>query len=247
LARFGRARDRVNRGEATLDFLVSSPSLTRSGGEWIHWDSMVRLMRLVRRSPEQPSVEDELQSAAGGDARAMRTLLVAVGPELLRVVRRLFGSRHAEVEDVAQECAVALVQALPRFRGECSTRHFAARVALQKSLAARRRSLAQKRALPAPEATVLADETAIDAPCPEQRAMTNAKAALVRALCDELPPAQAEALALHFVLGYTAQEAAELLGVPLETLRSRLRLAKAALRARVLSHPALGEQQEETA
>ena len=211
---------------------------------------MVRLMRLVRPPPES-ALEDELlplaRAAAAGNASAMRTLLVALGPDVLRVVRRLFGAGHPEVEDVAQECAVALVQSLPRFRGECSTRHFAARVALHHSMAARRNLLARKRALPAPEASVAADEAAVDEPCPEARALTNAKAAVVRALCDELPASQAEALALHFVLGYTVHEAAALLGAPLETVRSRLRLAKQALRERALAHPELGEQREETA
>jgi RNA polymerase sigma factor (sigma-70 family) len=211
---------------------------------------MVRLMRLVRR-PAKPSVEDELlplaEAAAAGDAGALRTLLVVLGPELLRTVRRLLGSQHPDVEDVAQECAVALVQALPRFRGECSTRHFAARVALHQSMAARRGWLAQKRALPAPEAAVAADETAVDEPCPEAHAITRERAEAVRALCDELPPSQAEALTLHIVLGYTVHEAAALLGAPVETVRSRLRLAKQALRDRVSLQPELGEHQEETA
>jgi len=206
-------------------------------------------MRLVR-SPPAPSLEDELlplaRAAADGNANAMRTLLVAVGPELLRVVRRLFGGGHPDVDDVAQECAVALVQSLPRFRGECSTRHFAARVALHHAMAARRNLLAKKRALPAPAASVSADDAAVDEPDPEARAAKSAKAAIVRALCDELPPSQAEALALHFVLGYTVQEAATLLGAPVETIRSRLRLAKQALRERALAHPELGGQQEET-
>jgi RNA polymerase sigma-70 factor (ECF subfamily) len=70
---------------------------------------------------------------------------------------------------------------------------------------------------------------------------------LVRELCDQLSAPQAEALALHFVLGYTVQEAAALLCVPLETVRSRLRLAKQALRERVLAHPTLSQQEEETA
>lgn len=211
---------------------------------------MVRLMRLVRR-PAKSSVEDELlplaEAAAAGDVGALRTLLVVLGPELLRVVRRLLGSRHPDAEDVAQECAVALVQALPRFRGECSTRHFAARVALHQSMAARRGWLAQKRALPTPEAAVDADETAIDEPCPEARAITSERAEAVRALCDELPAPQAEALALHVVLGYTVHEAAALLAAPVETIRSRLRLAKQALRDRASLHPELGDHQEETA
>jgi RNA polymerase sigma-70 factor (ECF subfamily) len=206
------------------------------------------MVRLVRRPS---SSKDELrplaEAAAAGDPGAMRTLLVTLVPELLRVVRRLLGAGHPEVEDVTQESAVALVGALSRFRGESSTRHFAARVALHTSMVARRRMVARKRALPASSALVDADDAEGDEPGPEARAATSAKAAVVRALCDELPPPQAEALALHVVLGYTVHEAAALLGVPVETFRSRLRLGKLALRDRALGRPELAEQQEESA
>ena len=61
---------------------------------------------------------------------------------------------------------------------------------------------------------------------------------------DELPEAQAEAFALNVILGYTAAEIAELAGAPLETVRSRLRLAKQALKTRALAHPLLRDAAE---
>src|SRR4051812_12963800 len=66
-----------------------------------------------------------------GGAEAQRTLLVTVGPAMLRVVRGVLGSAHSDVEDVLQESMVALHLALPGFRGECSTLHFACRIAVQ--------------------------------------------------------------------------------------------------------------------
>jgi RNA polymerase sigma-70 factor (ECF subfamily) len=45
-----------------------------------------------------------------------------------------------------------------------------------------------------------------------------------------LPPEQRAAVALHLHLGYTVQETADLVGVPIETVRSRLRLARERLR-----------------
>jgi DNA-directed RNA polymerase specialized sigma24 family protein len=50
---------------------------------------------------------------------------------------------------------------------------------------------------------------------------------------DELPPAQSEVLALHIVLGYSVEETAAATSVPVNTVRSRLRAALAALRSRV--------------
>jgi RNA polymerase sigma-70 factor (ECF subfamily) len=63
----------------------------------------------------------------------------------------------------------------------------------------------------------------------------------VRDLLAVLPQPQAEALGLHCVLGYTIDEIAGSAGVSTETVRSRLRLAKQALRRRMLGDPALQE------
>ena len=65
--------------------------------------------------------------ARGGDARAQRTLMVTLGPPILRVVRGVLGVRNSDVEDVAQEAMSALYAALAGFRGECTTLHFACR------------------------------------------------------------------------------------------------------------------------
>jgi len=79
---------------------------------------------------------------------------------------------------------------------------------------------------------------------PEQRAASGALLPVIRELMDELPEAQAEAFALNVILGYTAAEIAQLAGAPLETVRSRLRLAKQTLKARALAHPLLRDEAE---
>jgi RNA polymerase sigma factor (sigma-70 family) len=52
----------------------------------------------------------------------------------------------------------------------------------------------------------------------------------VRDALDRLPVDQRVVVALHHYAGYSLAEAAEITGVPLETARSRLRLARARLR-----------------
>jgi RNA polymerase sigma factor (sigma-70 family) len=52
----------------------------------------------------------------------------------------------------------------------------------------------------------------------------------LRAAFDELPVEQRVVVALHHYAGYSLAEVAEIAGVPLETARSRLRLARAKLR-----------------
>ena len=65
---------------------------------------------------------------------------------------------------------------------------------------------------------------------------------LLRGLLETLPPDQAETLSLRTILGYSLEEIAEATGVPQNTVRSRLRLAKEALRARIEANPALAEE-----
>ncbi|HEY3498475.1 MAG TPA: RNA polymerase sigma factor [Polyangiaceae bacterium] len=183
--------------------------------------------------------------AARGDEAAIRTLLSTLGPHLLRIVRRVLGSVHPEVDDVAQECAIALISALPRWRGDSTLLHFACRVAVLTAMSVRRSERAEKRR--AERAEGLAVE-AFPSPLPAPDAELSARVTteLVRELLDSLPLEQAEVLGLHCVVGYTMPEIAAASGVPLETVRSRLRLAKLALRARVLGHARRAEISEES-
>lgn len=207
---------------------------------------MLRLLRFAR--PGAPAAPDaavgidphaELAAlAARGDRTAQRTLLVTVGPPLLRVVRGVLGSRHPDVEDVLQEAMAAVHAALPGFRGECRVLHFACRVAVQTALAARRRAGYRQRITPATAPDALADVPSGERSPGEAHRAAECRRAL-RHLLDELPEPQAEALVLHTVLGYSLAETADAQRVPLNTARSRLRTALASLRARVAADPAL--------
>jgi RNA polymerase sigma factor (sigma-70 family) len=66
---------------------------------------------------------------------------------------------------------------------------------------------------------------------------------LLRELLEDLPEEQAEALTLRVVMGWSLDEVARASGAPVNTVRSRVRLAKEALRARIAAHPALAELQ----
>lgn len=204
---------------------------------------MLRLLKLQRFSsagssdPEAdaPPV-DPLRSlviaATTGDAHAERTLLVTLGPSLLRAVRGVLGGAHPDVEDVLQDSMAAIHAALPGFRGECGTRHFACRVAVQTALNARRRAGYRARytenVSPDDLSSLARDECS-----PSEALAAAGRREALRRLLDELPAVQAEALVLHVVLGYSVEETARATDVPRDTVRSRLRAALSALRARV--------------
>jgi len=201
-----------------------------------------RVLRLVG-SPREVKTDPLLElarSVIDGDRRALRTFLVTVTPHLLRVVRKVLGANHADVDDIAQEAAYAVIEALPRHRGECSVLHFACRVAVLTAMNARRREATRKRASKrevGAEIELFPSETV----APEDAAIARVRAQAVRELMDTLPAEQAEVLAMHVVLGYTVREIADASRTPLETLRSRLRLAKQALRERIAADPELGK------
>jgi len=166
--------------------------------------------------------------------------MAEIGSPLLRTVRAVLGTTHPDVEDVLQDSMAAVHSALPGFRGDCTTLHFACRIAVQTAMNARRRTRFRSRhvsSTPDDELVEIASEGLSPA---ELLAAARRREALRELLC-ELPDAQAEVLALHTVLGYTVEETAAVIAAPLNTVRSRLRTALAKLRERVQADGALLE------
>jgi RNA polymerase sigma factor (sigma-70 family) len=179
------------------------------------------------------------RAAAAGDRNAARDLVKAVGPAMLRAVRKVMGCRTADVEDVLQEAVEGFLLALASFRGQCTVLHFACRVAVLSALSSRRRaSFHAEFVVDAPDA---GENAASPAASPLEGASASRRRQVVGQLLDELPPAQSEVLVLHCALGFTVDELARLLGRPAETVRSRLRLAKQALRERISASAELAE------
>jgi RNA polymerase sigma-70 factor (ECF subfamily) len=174
------------------------------------------------------------QAAAAGDVRATRELVELVAPRVVRAVRAVMGPTHPEVDDATQLALIAFIQALPGFRAECPPVQFAARIAVFTAAGVRRRSAARR---VGHDGSVDVDSIEV---VPEELDAARRRAA-VRGLLDELPVEQAEALALRLMLGWSLKEIADATGTPLNTVRSRMRLAKDALRKRVASDPALAE------
>ena len=181
-------------------------------------------------------IRDSAREAATGDTRATAQLLRAVAPLVNRVVRAMLGGGHPDVQDVVQQSLIGLVRALPAFRGDCPPEGYAQTIAMRTALLARKRTrIARSRhddeaetdASPAPDDS------------PEETAVAERRRRLLRDLLLEIPEEQAEALALRIMLGWSIEEVAQAAGAPLNTVRSRLRLAKEALRRRIEAAPDL--------
>jgi RNA polymerase sigma factor (sigma-70 family) len=179
--------------------------------------------------------------AGSGDPAATRRFLDQVWPTLSRVVNGVLGSRHPEVDDVIQQSLIAVLQALSAFRGACHPAGYASRIALHVALRARRNA-ALRRARSETLAQISASDPDVHWPGAEASAERRKKA--LRDLLADLPEEQADALALRTVLGWSLEEVAQATGAPLNTVRSRVRLAKEALRRRIEADPTLADELE---
>jgi RNA polymerase sigma-70 factor (ECF subfamily) len=179
------------------------------------------------------------RDVAAGSAAAVEPLLEAVAPHVLGVVRAVLGPTHAEVEDIVQESLLGFLGALASFRGESSVKHFAARIAFRHALGARRRSRSVGHWLSEFQRMT---ETAGASPAqPSEALAMDRRRAILAKMLVELPKLQAEALLLRVVVGLSLSEIARGAGCPEETIRSRLRLAKNALRRRIDSDARIRE------
>jgi RNA polymerase sigma-70 factor (ECF subfamily) len=195
--------------------------------------------------PLSPRSDDLLPLAtatAKGDPEAAATLILHVAGPMLRVVRKVLGRQHPDIDDVAQDAVIALLRALTTFRGECSVVHFASRVSLLTALAARRQSRARLQRGESHGGVI--ENVADELPSPLATTLTSRRRELVHLMLDDLPDVLQESLALHFVLGYTVEEIAAAIAVSPNTVWSRLRQGKRALRRRLESDSQLAEMLE---
>ena len=191
-----------------------------------------------------PTDDELLAAARHGDAGALEVLLVRYQPHLFRFGLRMCGNAE-DAGDVAQESLIAMARSLRDFRGDASVSSWLYAIARRFCIKKRRRrkfAPAREESLDAPETTA-AQRLADRAPNPEQTATNRQLAAALTRAIDALDPAQREVLVLRDVEGLPAPEAAQVLGISVEAVKSRLHRARVAVReelAPVLGRPAVG-------
>lgn len=189
-------------------------------------------------APVSPAME-LARAAAAGNSRATHALLTALTPRITRVVRAVLGGGHADLEDVVQQSLLGFVQALPAFRGDCEPTHFASRIAARTAIATARRARAARDRR---DSGVDVDHLLASSGQPHDAAVDQRRAETLRDLLAKIPAEQAEATLLRIVLGWSLPEVAKATGAPVNTVRSRLRLAKNALRAAIEADPTMAEE-----
>lgn len=148
---------------------------------------------------------------------------------MVRAVRKVLGAHHPELEDVTQEAMLGLLDALQRFRGECTVAHFASQIALRRALHfSRHFATRDKVGAVMSEPVETREESSTITP--HEQLVARERRRVVLQLLTDLPPAVGETLALHFMLDFTAGEISKLFQVPENTVWSRLKKGKKVLR-----------------
>jgi RNA polymerase sigma factor (sigma-70 family) len=153
--------------------------------------------------------------------RSFDRLLAANGPALARLATT-YTDTPSDRDDLLQEIALALWQALPRFRGECSERTFLFRIATNRAIAYLARSRAHR---------VIAEEIDVHDPAPDPEAglAREQRAERLRRAIHRLPLVYRQAITLSLEgLGYG--EIAEVLGISESNVGARLTRARQILR-----------------
>jgi RNA polymerase sigma-70 factor (ECF subfamily) len=190
-------------------------------------------------APGNPGLSPWVRRARSGDPEGIARVVAELAPGVLRAVRALVGREHPDVEDLTQDVLLAVVAALPEFRGDSTLLHFAVRIAARKSVLVRRRRRSVADWL---QTFWRAEQPLREGPATaHDEARGDRQRALLCRLLAELPDAQAEALMLRVVYGHSIEEISAITRTPLNTVRSRLRLAKEALRRRIETEPRWAE------
>jgi RNA polymerase sigma-70 factor (ECF subfamily) len=194
-------------------------------------------------NPASSRTDDELLAAARqGDPKALEELLVRYQPHLYRFGLRMCGNAE-DAGDIAQESLMSMARAVRDFRGDSSVSTWLYTIARRFCVKKRRRSKfapPREESLDAPGIDVM-ERLADRAPSPEQTAANRELASALTRAIDTLDPRGREVLVLRDVEGLSAPEVAEVLGISVNAVKSRLHRARVAVRqelAPLLDSPA---------
>ena len=177
-----------------------------------------------------------LELAREGDQAALEDLLLAVQPQLFRFSMKM--CRHTEdAEDVLQDSMMTLARSFRDFRGASSLSTWLFTIARSFCIKKRRKSKF------APEREESLQQLAPDeqariqsgGPGPHEQAEAAEIWRLVQAGIQRIEPAYREVLVLRDIEGLRAKEVAEIVGISVPAVKSRLHRARAELREHLTS------------
>jgi RNA polymerase sigma-70 factor (ECF subfamily) len=185
--------------------------------------------------PKPADLEDVdaplLAAATRGDRAALEQLVARYAPRILR-----FGAKMCrqpeDAEDVAQETLMAMARSIRDFHGQSSLSTWLYKIARSFCIKKRRRSKfapTEQVSLDAKGQAPLADP----APAVDEQLEARRLGAALEAAIAALEPKYREVILLRDVEGLTALEVAQVTGLSIEAIKSRLHRARSMLRDRL--------------
>jgi len=183
-------------------------------------------------SREWPGDERAVTRFLAGDVVGFEQIVRHYSASLFSLAARLVGP--AEAEDVVQETFLRAYRGLESFRGESSLKTWLYAIALNRARA-RHGTLSRLRALFAPrvardDGTDLLDDAADTGASPEQASLAREQRTRLRTAIRSLPDEFRAAVILRDLEGLSYQEIAEVLAVPIGTVRSRIARGRSLLK-----------------
>jgi RNA polymerase sigma-70 factor, ECF subfamily len=182
-----------------------------------------------------PLDEDSLiRAGSQGDQQAVETLFRRYQRRLFQTAMRVLGN-SADAEDVLQDAMLSAYRALAHFEGRSQFSSWLTRIVINAALM-RRRAL-KSRAMESLDAAPDSDDQPLSAHLvhhgrsPEQEFARSELRTLIRKNVNALSPALRSAFLLCEVQGYTAREAARMLGVTVAAIKARKWIARQKLAA----------------
>jgi RNA polymerase sigma-70 factor (ECF subfamily) len=174
--------------------------------------------------------------AQEGEPAAFQQLFVRHRNDVTRIVFRMLGP-SADVEDVVQDVFLNVYRSLPSFRGESKFSTWLYRLATNVTRMHLRRGRSRPRFADVEVPEAPRDDAPPDSP-DEQIDRAERVRALYR-LLDHLSEKKREGLILHDLEGVPAKEIADMAGIPVLTVRTRLFYARKELYAALAEEPSL--------
>jgi len=172
-----------------------------------------------KRAAAQPTDEELLDGARRGDDSAFRLLVERYEGRVAATVIGMLGNGE-EAEDAGQETFIRFYRSLDRFRGESSLGTYLTRIAINQALdAIKRQQRWTKRFVSRDEEEVLSAEPVHDV---GEEISARERAELVRGAIRTLKPDHRAVVVLRMIEGYSTRETAQILGLPVGTVTSRL-------------------------
>ncbi|HQO74799.1 MAG TPA: sigma-70 family RNA polymerase sigma factor [Candidatus Marinimicrobia bacterium] len=167
--------------------------------------------------------QEIIDACLSGNENAFAEIIRRYEPRVAATVIGMLG-RCPEAEDVGQETFIRFYKSMSKFRGESSLSTYLTRIAMNLSINELNRRKRQSRFMPLDDPEI-SRKTSGD---PGNQADSESGAIIRRAVA-QLAPKFRSTIVLRLIEGYSTEETAQILQLPVGTVLSRLARAKVQL------------------